>query len=273
MGDHTAQGQGDFAARMKANIKISSIIPTCDRPQFLPEAIASIHAQSLQPIEIIVVNNGDKSITAGSLGEDVKILNLKPYLGVSAARNAGAEAAKGEFLAFLDDDDTWDKDFLKHLAVKIKAENASCAFGTRVKFFPDGKTKAYTNKLPQNIPTSDHANFYKAPGFGGNNFLVSKRDFFAIGGFDKTLRESEDQDLFVRIALACLHLTTEPNAICQMRQHHSPRLRYAAPFKGLWPYYSKHRKNLNFKQHLNFLKEYSRGIRKLVFRILKLKRY
>lgn len=257
---------------MEQNIKISAIIPTCDRMDYLPEAIDSIRAQTLPPTEIIVVNNGKNHLPEGSLGDDVQILNLEPYVGVSAARNAGEDTANGDYLAFLDDDDLWDKDFLKHLANKIESENAACAFGTRVKFFPNGKTKAYKNKLPQKIPTPNSANFYKAPGFGGTNFLVWQKAFFTVGGFDENLKVAEDQDLFVRIVSAGFKVSTAPEAICLVRQHSMPRLRYDSSFGGLQPYYLKHKKKLNVLQHLHFVWRYLVSIRKHVFRLLKLKK-
>ena len=87
-------------------MKISVIIPTCDRQDFLQEAIDSVKAQTLSVHEIIVVNNGNTPIEKDSpLHTQAKILELPPYSGASMARNTGALQATGDYLAFLDDDD------------------------------------------------------------------------------------------------------------------------------------------------------------------------
>lgn len=83
---------------------VSTIIPVYNRPLLLREAVASVLAQTYRPIEIIVVDDGsgDESrlaaerLSAEHAGEVVLI--LKDHGGVSAARNAGLERARGEFI-------------------------------------------------------------------------------------------------------------------------------------------------------------------------------
>ncbi len=251
-------------------MKISVIIPTCDRQDFLQEAIDSVKAQTLSVHEIIVVNNGNTPIEKDSpLHTQAKILELPPYSGASMARNTGALQATGDYLAFLDDDDKWDQDFLKNLSETIKTHQTDGAFGERVKFFQNGCTKKYTNCLPQGgVPTTCAKTFYKAPGFGGTNFLVKAAAFKDLGGFDTNLHTSEDQDLFVRLILSQHRLEMCPEAICYVRQHDRVRLRYGA-LRGLCIYYAKYWKNLNIKQHLHFAKRFFNGVKKIIVRFIK----
>lgn len=232
-------------------IKISAIIPTCDRPQYLPEAIASIRAQSLQPIEIIVANNGKVLIPEESLGADVQVLNLAPYVGVSAARNAGAKASSGDYLAFLDDDDKWDKDFLKHLAAKAIESNADYIVADLYRFFED--------EMPELICSHSwfsrgwKESFYgRNPGFGGGNFLVTKSAFAVVGGFDEDITMSEDQVLPCELAIRDYKISSEPKAKYLVRHHSDARLSHSYT-KYYFQFYHKCKKHMTFEQKVKYI--------------------
>ena len=89
--------------------KISVIIPTADRPESLPYALASLRAQNAKDIQVVVVNDGgaDVSGVLAPFRDDlgVELVTYPENLGPSAARNAGLDAADGDFVMFLDDDD------------------------------------------------------------------------------------------------------------------------------------------------------------------------
>jgi glycosyltransferase involved in cell wall biosynthesis len=80
------------------------------------DAIDSVLAQSAPAFEIIVIDDGSTDSTASDIrnrfGDRVHLLQ-QPAQGVQVARNRGAAAASGEWIAFLDDDDLWDRDFLR----------------------------------------------------------------------------------------------------------------------------------------------------------------
>ena len=231
---------------------VSVVIPTCDRNVYLPEAISSVQKQSVSNIEIIVVNNGQGRLPDGLVRKTVKVLDIPPYSGAAAARNAGAIAATGDVLAFLDDDDRWAENYLENLIDTMRTEKADCVFSTRVRFYSDGRTRPYKNPLPKKIPGPHDSQFYKAPGFGGTNFVIRRDTFLEIGGFDADLRTSEDQDLFVRLVRSGKKLATCAAAVCLVRHHLHPRLTDGA-FSGTWRYYRKHRADAGVAQHWQFL--------------------
>lgn len=94
----------------------SVVVPTFDRPQLLLEAVESVLDQSVADLECIVVCDGGGRI--GRLPEDerVRILTRSDNGGPSATRNDGIAAARGTWIAFLDDDDVWSPERLAHAA-------------------------------------------------------------------------------------------------------------------------------------------------------------
>src|SRR5947207_1458623 len=89
---------------------ISVVIPYYNREHFIDETIQSVLAQTLKPLEIIIVNDCSRESSRRYLDRyaDVcNIIDLPVNVGLAGARNAGIDAALGEFIAFLDDDDLW----------------------------------------------------------------------------------------------------------------------------------------------------------------------
>jgi glycosyltransferase involved in cell wall biosynthesis len=88
---------------------VSVVIPTYNRAAFLPEAIASVRAQTRPPDEVVVVDDGStdgtREIVLG-LGPGIRYV-YQANAGSAAARNAGIRLASGDVLAFLDSDDVW----------------------------------------------------------------------------------------------------------------------------------------------------------------------
>lgn len=96
--------------------RTSVVIPSFNSASFIHKAIDSALNQSLQPLEVIVVDDGSRDNTCEVLGAygDRIILIRQKNSGPAAARNAGMKMAKGDFIALLDADDYWHADFIKH---------------------------------------------------------------------------------------------------------------------------------------------------------------
>ena len=94
-------------------VTVSAVIPTRARPELLRRAVRSALAQTLRDIEVLVVVDGPGPDTMEVLrqiaqqDERLRVLALPVSVGGSDARNLGVQAAKGEWVAFLDDDDEW----------------------------------------------------------------------------------------------------------------------------------------------------------------------
>ncbi len=110
------------------SIQFSVVIPLYNKASLIERALDSVLTQSLQPVEIIVIDDGSTDKGA----EIVKSLNSKlikfvsqQNKGVSLARNKGAEIAIADMIAFLDADDYWHCDYLKTMALVIES-NPDC---------------------------------------------------------------------------------------------------------------------------------------------------
>ena len=107
---------------------VSIIVPCYNVADVLPRAVASVHAQTFPDWELILVNDcstdGTGSVAGGLAAADprVRLVDLPENTGSSGARNAGIDAASGEYLVFLDADDEMLPRFLADL-LELMAED------------------------------------------------------------------------------------------------------------------------------------------------------
>lgn len=107
----------------------SVIIPTHDRPHFLEGAVASALSQTVDDIEVIVVDDGSDPPASVPGDGRVSIVRRNRNRGPAAARNAGLAAASGEFVAFLDDDDLFTADRLEIALEGLARAPVALCFG------------------------------------------------------------------------------------------------------------------------------------------------
>lgn len=101
----------DISGTGEATVCVSVVIPTRDRPELLKKAVASALDQDFECLEIVVVVDGEDRPTNEALSEfadaRLRTINLTVNVGGAEARNIGVRTARGEWIAFLDDDDEW----------------------------------------------------------------------------------------------------------------------------------------------------------------------
>lgn len=123
--------------------RISVVIPLYNKEKYLRRAVESALSQGPAVHEVIVVDDGSTDngpAHLASLGDDRLRLIRQPNGGVSRARNAGIEAATGEFIAFLDADDAWLPGFADELQALIQAFPQASLYATSyVRVWPDGR--------------------------------------------------------------------------------------------------------------------------------------
>lgn len=185
---------------------ISTIIPTFNRPEATIRAVKSVLSQSLPTDEIIVVNDASTDDTALVLAnyktaenlEHLKIINLKKNQGVSGARNAGIEVAKGPWLAFLDSDDEWKTEKLKLQIESLKKKNLLISH-TNETWIRAGKV-VNKKKHHKKYGGSVYEQSLDMCFIGPSTSVVHKSVFEDIGLFDTDLKVCEDYDLWLRAA-------------------------------------------------------------------------
>jgi glycosyltransferase involved in cell wall biosynthesis len=172
--------------------QFSVIVPTCDRPALLSRAAGSVMLQSLRDFELIVVNDGRPSADL----PDARVIETGGYRGHVVARNLAIAAARGKYIAFLDDDDRWID--IGHLA--RAAERLSNAPGlyhaSGLMTFDDDASPLLFGK------TADVASLAK-----DNTILISTVCYpralhASLGNFDEALTHYEDWDWYLRVARA-----------------------------------------------------------------------
>ncbi len=180
--------------------KVSVIIPTYNRKELLIRAIKSVLAQTYKNYEIIVYDDGSTDGTEAVVGQfNSAIVYIKgKHRGVSHARNEALKSSKGEFVAFLDDDDWWNERYLETTVKRLKGNDVVGVFTNYYKVYENGKKiMGFVNgKVPEIVDL----NWIVRGSFIDPSFTVLKKDTVIKAGlFDETLSTTEDWDLWLRV--------------------------------------------------------------------------
>jgi len=186
---------------------VSVIIPAYNYARFLPLAIDSALAQTLPPLEILVIDDGSTDNTAELVAARYGSNPVVRYIhqanaGLSAARNTGIRNARGEFVAFLDADDEWLPEFLKvtmELFTKLPREYAIVATWCTL-VLADGSVMTRTYFVEDTDKEFTCADLLLKSRFSPSAVVCRRAVFAELGDFDTTLRSSEDRDMWIRIA-------------------------------------------------------------------------
>ena len=123
-------------------MKISIIVPVYNCEKYIEECVSSILAQSFSDFELILVNDGSKD-GSGALCDVLALSDARIRVfhkengGAASARNLGLDNAKGEFIAFMDADDTACPDFLERLFGAAEKNNADLVMCDYIKYTRD----------------------------------------------------------------------------------------------------------------------------------------
>jgi glycosyltransferase involved in cell wall biosynthesis len=183
--------------------KVSAVIATFNRRQYVRRAIESIMAQTVPVDEIIVVDDGSTDFTAEAIeqwyGAAVRVIRQENG-GVSQARWHGVQAAQGDWIAFLDSDDEWTPDRNRILmdAATLVGPEVAWIFGD-LEVVTDAKTTTtlYSEHglhVPEMVHVFADALTVQYPfGFGMlQGSFIRRRVLLELGCFQEGLRHSED---------------------------------------------------------------------------------
>jgi len=157
---------------------VSVVIPTRFRPELVTRAVRSVLAQTVDTIEVIVVIDGPDEPTAAALaalGDDrIRVETLPEPGGAPNARNVGARAAQGAWVAYLDDDDEW---LPRKLEVQLALAKGARAAVPIVASRLLNRTPRAESVMPRRLP---------APGEPISEYLTVRRGLFYGDGFVQT---------------------------------------------------------------------------------------
>jgi glycosyltransferase involved in cell wall biosynthesis len=181
--------------------KVSVIIPAYNTASLIAACLDSVFSQTYRDFEVIVVNDGSPDTPQL---ENV----LQPYLDriiyikqankrAAGARNTAINKARGDWLAFLDSDDSWLPD---HLVAQMKLLSDSALDMAYCNGFRIGDRREFMDRCPSHGPASFAALIEERCQIPVSTVVVRKSSIVKAGVFDETLSQCDDYDMWVRTA-------------------------------------------------------------------------
>jgi len=192
---------------------ISVVIPLYNKEKSITTTLQSVIDQTHTDWECIVVNDGSTDNSLAVLKNFVDKLKIedrklkivsKQNEGVSSARNNGIQEARGKYVAFLDGDDIWDKEYLAEQVKMIHDFPNAAMWGINFAETRDGQIM---RRLATGLPDGYRGyveNYFYLPNrdsdlFCSSSVVIRKEVFEKVGMFDERLKYSEDNDMWWRI--------------------------------------------------------------------------
>ena len=192
--------------------RVTAVIPCFNGEKYLATAIASVRAQTRPVDEILVIDDRSTDRSRDVAHEaGARVVTLDVNGGPSRARNAGLDHASGAVVAFLDADDVWTG---QHCEIVVglleRAPNAVLGFGRSA--YHQFPTVISPASLPAGVPCDALEAVMRANPVTQSAAVVRREVVIEAGGYDATMRHSEDFDLWLRLALigpfVCTHEIT-----------------------------------------------------------------
>jgi glycosyltransferase involved in cell wall biosynthesis len=200
---------------------VSVVIPTRDRPELLALTLCSVLRQEGVDAEVLVVDDGSEPDTEALIKQigdaRVRLLGNTGPRGVSGARNSGIAVARGNWIAFLDDDDLWAPGKLAMQLAVAEEARAGWVYAGDVTVDEALRVRAGAPPpTPEEVVTQLRR--HNAVPAGASNVAVRRDVLDAVGRFDPELCTSEDWDLWLRLAATGLPACV-PRPLVALRTH------------------------------------------------------
>jgi GT2 family glycosyltransferase len=192
--------QHDLPRRPDSPPRFTVIVPTFERPAPLAACVGALRALDRPggSLEIVIVNDGGRPPapdTVRAADDATLVLRVvdQRNAGPASARNRGAAEARGEFLAFTDDDCLPDRGWLTAFDAALRATPGALVGGRTVNAIPDSVFADTSQRLADFVSSDFHGG---AMGrfFTSNNLAVAREAFLAAGGFDTSFPFSAGED-------------------------------------------------------------------------------
>ena len=190
------------------NTLVTVVIPAYNTAHLIGRSITSVLEQTYQSFEVIVVDDGSTDNLTEVLGRSndnrIRSIRHEANRGGSAARNTGINAAKGEYIAFLDSDDEWLPGKLeKQIDVFQKSSNDVGMVYAGWRWIREKDGKIIQDKIPAHRGNL-HQLLLSVDCIGSMSIPLIKTALLrSIGGFDENLPARQDWDLWLRLSKVC----------------------------------------------------------------------
>ncbi len=186
---------------------VSTVIPAYNAAGFIERALRSALEQGIPHHEIIVVDDGSKddtsAIVARFAGDGVRLIRHEKPSGAAAARNAGVDAATGEYVAFLDSDDEWLPGKLSRQLAILETNPEMTFAACRADLI--GEDGINQGDIYRGAPPAVGREAWRAllayPSVATPTVVARRSAILRAGKFNRWLPVAEDQDLWIRLAL------------------------------------------------------------------------
>jgi glycosyltransferase involved in cell wall biosynthesis len=242
---------------MHSNFSVVLITHERDKRNFyLRRSLNSILNQTIKPSEIIIVNSGHNKIDLKEFRNlnkyKYKIIHCKLSSNIPSKRNIGAKNSNYGFLAFLDDDDYWSKEYLKNAYHKINNNNFINVILSDVYISENKQLKIFRSPTSNNI--EDY--FVNNPGAMGSNIIIKKKIFESINGYDEKLIVSEDKALIIDLIMNKIKISFQNNIVVyELNNPSSISKNYKSLIIGFSEFYLKYKKIMPFQIRVSFLRK------------------
>jgi glycosyltransferase involved in cell wall biosynthesis len=185
--------------------RVSVVVPTRNRSRLLAVTLRSVLRQRDVDLEVIVVDEASiddtRRMLAGLGDPRVRTVRHETPHGVSTARNRGAAEAHGEWVAFTDDDDLWAPDKLARQVHAAQVADRDWSYAGSVNITDGFQIVHGVPPLPPEEVVAALPHYNAIPA-GGSNVVVRRAALLRAGPFDTRLRNTEDWELWIRLAKA-----------------------------------------------------------------------
>jgi len=202
---------------------VSVIIPAYRASEDIADALASVFEQSFSNVEVVVVDDGSpdgEALRAAIAPFRARLRYIEqPNRGAGAARNTAIRASRGRYLAFLDADDRWERDFLRRQVWYLDA-NPPCSL-VYCDAILTGDTPLAGTRFMETARSSGEVTLLSLIEQRCNIILstvVARRDAVAAAGlFDESIRRGQDFELWLRLALRGERIAYQRHVLAERR--------------------------------------------------------
>ena len=185
---------------------VSVVLPTRSRLGLLSEAVRSVCAQTMPPAELLIIDDGSQGDVHSAIRPVIDHAHFPikvrpgPGRGPGPARNVGVTAARGDLIAFVDDDDIWQPEKLAWQTSWFAADASLGLVGTEAERTAVPRQVKLSGSPPRRLRRVPRSALVRANPLVTSSVVARRECFDTCGGFDESLTLAQDWEMWLRIA-------------------------------------------------------------------------